>query len=165
MSRGLQRKPKARKLNRTYLIVCEGTTEEIYFKDFKRVENLRHVSIKILNPHTSTPAEIIKHIGKELKRKEYDAAFCVIDGDVLPIGSKPGGKGIDVIISRPCFEIWLLLHFKYTNREFHTCDELISKELKIYIPDYEKSKTYQSKKSFYRLFRDSLSTGSNNARK
>ncbi|MCP5053906.1 MAG: RloB domain-containing protein [bacterium] len=169
MSKGFKRKPKARPLKKTYLIVCEGACEEIYFKGMKRSEQLKNISVNIINPSISSPFEIFRHAQKELKEKEYDAVFCVIDGDVITgsgeVGKKFSSGKITTIISRPCFELWFLLHHKYTDREFHNCGELISKELLKHIPDYEKSKNYHSKKSFYVLLKPLLGTAGLNARK
>lgn len=168
MSKRLRRRQNVRPLKPTYLIVCEGTSEEMYFKGLKRHEKLKNINIKVLNPSRSTPNEIFSYARKELKVREYDAVFCVIDGDVIKggdAGKSFAGKGIAAVISGPCFELWFLLHFKYTNREFHNCGELISTELLKYIPDYEKSKDYQSKKSFYAFLRESMETAVSNARK
>ncbi len=47
-------------------------------------------------------------------------------------------KGISIITSNPCFEIWYLEHFGYTSRSFNSSAELLQ-VLKKYIPDYQKS--------------------------
>lgn len=158
MTKNFKRKRKIRHLKKTYLIVCEGATEEIYFKGMKRWENLRNVNVKVINPQVSTPFEILAYARREVKEKEYDAAFCVIDGDVLEHPSTPGMKQRDgkvrVIMTIPCFELWLLLHHKYTNRDFMNCRELITRELKNYWPGYEKSKAYHNKMSFYENLKD-----------
>ena len=48
-------------------------------------------------------------------------------------------KGIQFIASNPTFEIWFLLHFRYTSKYYADGKEVIS-DLKKYIPDYEKNK-------------------------
>jgi hypothetical protein len=135
----------------------------------KKFENLKNINIKIVNPDISSPYQVFNHTKKEFKEKEYDAAFCVIDGDVLKddgsFGEKFRGKGVETILSRPCFELWFLLHYKYTNREFHNCGELISKELKRHIPDYEKSKVYHLKRSFYETLKSTLGKAIGNAKR
>jgi hypothetical protein len=169
VSKSFKRKPKLRRLKKTYLIVCEGACEEIYFKGLKRLEQLKNINVEIINPTISTPYEIFRYAGKELREREYDKVFCLIDGDVLgnkeEIDKKAGRKGVTAIVSRPCFELWYLLHYKYTDREFHNCGELISKELSKFIPGYEKSKRYHSKKSFYATLKTSLETAILNAGK
>jgi hypothetical protein len=167
VSKVFKRKPKVRRLKKTYLIVCEGACEELYFKGLKRCEQLKNINVEVINPSISTPYEIFHYAGEELMKREYDAVFCVIGGDVLgnkeDTGKKARRKGVTAIVSRPCFELWFLLHYKYTGREFHNCGELISKELLKFIPDYEKSKRYHAKKSFYIILKASLETAMLNA--
>jgi hypothetical protein len=169
VSKGFKRKPKVRRLKKTYLIVCEGACEEIYFKGLKRWEQLKNINVEIINPNISTPYEIFRYAGKKLREREYDTVFCVIDGDVLgnknETDKKASRKGVTAIVSRPSFELWYLLHYKYTGKEFHHCWELISKELLKFIPNYEKSKRYHSKKSFYAILKTSLETAILNAGK
>ena len=47
-------------------------------------------------------------------------------------------ESISFIVSNPTFEIWFLLHFKYTTKAYLNGNAVIS-ELKKYIPDYKKS--------------------------
>ena len=76
--------------------------------------------------------------------KDYDKTFCVFDQDQHPGyqtalnkikgREKSGEHPISAITSVPCFEFWLLLHFRMTTRNFATtsgsiCDHVI-KELK-----------------------------------
>jgi hypothetical protein len=169
VSKSFKRKLKVRRLKKTYLVVCEGACEELYFKGLKRCEQLKNINVEVINPSISTPYEIFRYAGEELMKREYDAVFCVIDGDVLgnkeDTGKKARRKGVTAIVSRPCFELWFLLHYKYTSREFHNCGELISKELLKFIPDYEKSKRYHAKKYFYIILKASLETAMLNAGK
>lgn len=152
MGKYLRRRRELRPLKKTFLIVCEGQSEEIYFKNMKRCERLTNINIEIVKPHASTPKSICLYARKEKKKKEYDVVYCVFDCEVWnqgvlgEIGSRPD---INIITSTPCFEIWILLHYKYTSREFCNCKELITSELKKHIPDYEKSKAYHSQKNFY----------------
>ena len=46
---------------------------------------------------------------------------------------------MDLYLSNPCFEIWYLLHFRYSTKSYCSNDEVI-KELSAYIQDYSKSK-------------------------
>ena len=105
MSKSFKRKPKPRILRKTYLIVCEGSSEEIYFSGKKKSEDLRNVNIKVVNPNMSTPNEIYGYTRKEYKKREYDFAFCVFDGDVLKthtfLKGKIKEKNIQAIVSIP----------------------------------------------------------------
>ncbi|MCK4760634.1 MAG: RloB domain-containing protein [Candidatus Aminicenantes bacterium] len=92
-------------------------------------------------------------------------AFCIVDGDALKQGDLKQGPKIEFIISTPCFEIWFLLHYKFTAKEFNNCAGLITHELKKYIPDYQKSQNYQKKKNFYEMLKKNLNKAIENAKK
>jgi hypothetical protein len=42
------------------------------------------------------------------------------------------------IISTPCFEVWLLLHFRYCDQPFRAFNDVLS-ELHVHLPDYSKA--------------------------
>ncbi len=165
MSKDFKRKRASRYTKKTYLIICEGSCEEIYFKHLKHIERWTHVNIEVMNPRISTPVSIYKYARDMRRFRQYDTVFCIIDGDVLEGNGPSPGKGIHPVISIPCFELWLLLHFKYTSKDFYHCGELIERELKQYIPDYEKSTKYHNKKKFYELLRTNLDKAIRNAKK
>lgn len=137
------------------LIVCEGEkTEPNYFQALINDLQLNTANIKILkNTAGSAPRTIVDFALEEYrKEKVYDRVYCVFDKDRHPsyaealdvIRRTKRVKGHTVIAttSVPCFELWLLLHFAYTTKQFDTgtgsiCEKVIS-ELKKYFPDYEK---------------------------
>lgn len=65
-----------------------------------------------------------------------DKAYCIFDTDTDPNKNKiineaiklANKKGIQIITSTPCFELWFYLHFAY-----------VIKKLKKYYPKYEKN--------------------------
>lgn len=85
-----------------------------------------------------------------------DEYWCVVDHDerdveftrflsrVKRLRSLRSRPQIRVIVSKPCFEYWFLLHFEHTTRAFHgspgrsACTQVITK-LKRYLPDYRKN--------------------------
>ncbi|SHI02863.1 RloB-like protein [Butyrivibrio fibrisolvens DSM 3071] len=67
-------------------------------------------------------------------------------------------RSISFVISNPTFEIWFLLHFKFTTKTYLNGDMVIG-DLKKYIPDYEKSK------DVYSLCNDRISDALRNADK
>lgn len=46
---------------------------------------------------------------------------------------------ISLYLSNPCFEIWYLLHFNYSTKQYGSNEEVI-RDLKSHIFDYSKSK-------------------------
>ena len=142
------------------LIVCEGEkTEPHYFNELKDHYGLNSANIEICGDCGSDPLSII-HYAKKRYRAERDAGdafdkvFCVFDKDThanyqqgLDEIRRATPKDVYVAItSVPCFEYWLLLHFKYTTRPYgqmegnSACNQVIT-DLKEYMPKYTKGNT------------------------
>ncbi|TDJ82130.1 RloB family protein [Campylobacter volucris] len=140
------RKPK-RQENEVILIVCEGEkTEKNYLNRLKDFFSLSNVSINIISGKDSDPLKIVKFAKEKSKENSYDKIYCVFDKDTHSTFNKAKQKcekyKFEAIISNPCFEFWILLHFAYTTKSFTAnspCDELINICLKKYIKDYNKN--------------------------
>jgi hypothetical protein len=152
-----------RKLNRKapydrVLIVCEGAkTEPNYFKEIRNAYRLSTANIDICGEECgSGPLNVVNYaIEKFRKEPDYDRVYCVIDRDKHTTFDAAIDKlrqtklrknaTLMAIISVPCFEFWLLLHFNYTTRQFcapgtaSNC-ELVVAELNNWkrIPGYNK---------------------------
>lgn len=131
------------------LIVAEGrnVTETQYFKQFNNKNN--PYIIKPVKPGSKTDAEGLWERAKlfwneeGLSKDNGDRAFVVLDLDCdskkLELVKRLHGKdNIEFIVSNPCFEVWFLLHFKYTTHCFKNDKEVIQ-ELRKHIPKYEKT--------------------------
>lgn len=114
------------------LIVCEGEkTEPRYFKDLKDHYELNTANVEICGNCGSDPVSIIEHAKKRYHEEKeagdgFDRVFCVFDKDAHASylkgldairGASPKGLYV-AITSIPCFEYWLLLHFKYTTKPY-----------------------------------------------
>ncbi|MBF0550844.1 MAG: RloB domain-containing protein [Deltaproteobacteria bacterium] len=139
------------------LIVCEGAkTEPNYFKVLIKHLKLNTANVIIDDTAGSSPGSVVKRALEEFqKTKDYNKVFCVFDRDthgdykaaVDTIRRAQLGKGhsIRAITSVPCFEFWLLLHFKRTEKDYYDrlgsiCDKVII-DLEEFIPDYAKGNT------------------------
>ena len=136
----------------TVLIVCEGEkTEPNYFRELRDDLRLSHFNIEITgSSQGSAPINVVNHALQY--HKDYDKTFCVFDQDQHSSYQKALDKirkkenfqkhSVTAITSVPCFEFWLLLHFRMTTRQFAAASgshcELVIKELKEYLPDYRK---------------------------
>lgn len=151
------------------LIVCEGEKTEInYLEQLKDFFRLSNVAIDILSSKNPSPLQVVEFAQKNNKR--YDKVYCVFDKDTHSTFDEALQKckkyKFEAIVSNPCFEFWILLHFIYTTANFHTdnknspCDKLINNYLKTHIKDY--SKSY---KSFTQLIKNRLNQAIENARK
>ncbi|MDA8002521.1 MAG: RloB family protein, partial [Alphaproteobacteria bacterium] len=117
------------------MIVCEGEkTEPNYFKGLKDELKLNGANVEITGKSGSSPKSVAA-FAKNLYRKEkkmdnsFDRVYCVFDKD--DHSTYPGAlKQIQdmepvgvfhAIPSVPCFEYFLLLHYKYTTQSFANC--------------------------------------------
>lgn len=155
------------------LILCEGTrTEPGYFKALKADFDL--TSVRVVS--AGTIDEVMKRVDRELKEdRTQDEIWCVLDHDERvqeirrfnqwlrqPRRTK---TRIKTVISVPCFEYWLLLHFTFTAKPYRGTGDLsackqVMRELKKYIPDYGKADP-----STYDHCRDRLDTAIEHGRR
>ncbi|MEU9564283.1 RloB family protein [Streptomyces sp. NPDC048161] len=74
------------------------------------------VSVKIIE-RPKAPSQVVAYTAKLLESaaEEYDQAWCVFDvdefTDIDRAVTEAGRHGIEIALSNPCFELWLLLHF------------------------------------------------------
>lgn len=80
----------------------------------------------------------------DMDEEKGDLAFIVLDLDCDAEKAKILKK-LSVqstiskfIVSNPCFEIWFLLHFRYSTKGYYSSAEVI-RDLRTFIPNYEKN--------------------------
>ncbi|MCL5974826.1 MAG: RloB family protein [Gammaproteobacteria bacterium] len=156
-SQSLKRRQAKREAYKKILIVCEGEkTEPNYFEDVREHYQLNTVNVEVRGDCGSDPVSIIK-FAKQRYREERDAGdpfdkvYCLFDKDdhakylsaLAEVDSAVPKNTFFAINSVPCFEYWLLLHFTYSTRPYqsvpgNSAGNQILRELKDYMPDYEK---------------------------
>ena len=136
-------------------ILCEGKVTEVqYFESIKRELGLSSVTIHYV------PLQEMKRRIQAMIREDpdMDKIWCVVDDDERPSvatftgwlsgQSKRASNGAQIAsaVSVPCFEYWLLLHFKNTNKSYRAvaagssaCKQVIQ-ELQKHLPNYDKAK-------------------------
>ena len=133
-------------------IVPEGknVTETLYFASFKSASS--DLIIKIFKTGGNTDVQSMVNTAKHewdnnrLNSSLGDKIFVVLD---LDCSEEKASKLRNIVpkvpnwlnftISNPCFEIWYLLHFEYSTKPYQD-NKGILKDLKKYIPVYEKNK-------------------------
>lgn len=152
------------------LLIAEGKniTEAQYFRQFQRQHST--FNIKILTPGSATdPEKMLETLERYWKQYDMtfekgDKGFVVLDLDCsekkaqLIEKLEYGTKIARFIVSNPCFEVWFVLHFRYSTHVYSDGNEVI-KELKQHIPEYQKNT--EVKKSLSGM----LDTALENARK
>ncbi len=123
-ARGVEQRPVRPRV----LIVCEGRlTEPVYFEALARSVRNPRVEVKV-EAGKGVPVTVVEFAIKAMKAankraKEekddnlaYEEVWCVIDVDEHPnLGAAQalaGAHGIQMAVSNPCFELWLLLHLR-----------------------------------------------------
>lgn len=138
---------------RLILVVCEGRkTEPEYFAGFNRAHRNALVRIEFVKAH-GVPRTLID-AAKESKGEAllsahrerddnlvFDSVWCVFDFDDHPeipdALEMARANGIEVALSNPSFELWLLLHFRQNPGMQHRAR--IKEMLAEYVPGYDKS--------------------------
>jgi hypothetical protein len=156
-TRDLKRRASRRSSYDKVLIVCEGEkTEPNYFIELVNYYKLNSANVEIDGSCGSSPKSVLRRAEKLAKTEQdkgdgYDRIYCVFDKDSHETYEetkakialkKPAGLFFH-IVSIPCFEYWLLLHFQYTTKPFSasgnsSISNEVLKELKRVMPEYSK---------------------------
>jgi hypothetical protein len=157
------------------LIACEGQkTEPTYLKKLCDFYNIDSVIVKtngkaktalvvIDGTCGSSPSSVAEYAKAHTgSLHDFDHIFCVFDRDqhtdyqkALNIIKK--NKKIAPITSDICFELWILLHFTNSTKSFTHSDAVV-KEIKTYIPNYEKGQCV------FDILKDKTDTALSNAK-
>lgn len=151
-----ERKKTGRRESGSALLVCEGEcTEPFYLKGLREYFGINAASVEIIEGQSKSNAvAVIKRARERFAQMPRDRVFVVIDGEqhdlaqALKLCKEPLQRGnkkkrlpticIEPIITTPCFEVWLLLHFRYCDQPFGHFDDVLP-ELQINLPDYSKA--------------------------
>ena len=141
---------RSMRMRKIALVICEGETEVCYINLLKSWYKSPIRIVSHIEGTKITPSLVEKRT-KELKISQWDKVhtFLMYDMDVKAINEKLHKCKAEMLLSNPCFEIWLLLHAKDQKAAIET-DALI-KELKKSAPvwkNYSKSAFTDTQKSF-----------------
>lgn len=163
MARGKieKRGSRKRQVKKVILIVTEGSRTEPKYFDHFRTRNT-NIDIRVVpsrsnggeTDYMSLVRKAIEHQKKDqLSASIGDSVWVVADGDVNfnnpdPVNTRSKQlekvrktaerSDVHMVISNPCFELWYLLHFRYTTKYLKDY-EAAKKELVTYFPEYEKT--------------------------
>ena len=157
-SRRVKRGRPSRSGKPRILILCEGTrTEPNYFGGFKQAQRLTSVVVRPLRSRQVGPTGLLRRVREELKEDSgWDEVYCVLDHDgrdaeidsfekkLAAVDLQADSCDTKMVLSRPCFEFWLLLHFEITDRPFSSgprgteCEDVI-KRLGRHLHGYKKN--------------------------
>jgi len=174
----LRRRGPVRQVNKTVLIVCEGSkTEPAYLRDMVQDYGI-HGVVEVTGECGSAPISVVeKAIDMFEKNGSYDSVYCVFDRDshttydqavakVAGYKLERREKGRIVhsakfvaIPSVPCFEYWILLHYSAAAPPMPVFSDLLPRLKKVGdFSNYEKGMA-----RVYQLLRDLTPTAVVNA--
>ena len=165
----MARKKRHIKSRPAIAVLGEGITEREYFKSLKKYRKLPFK----FKPEIPKHSDIQSIVNKANALDEiFDKVFCIIDLDRIYANTKERklynelkakNRNLYFIEHYPCLEIWLLLHYEYSTRAYTSCNHL-TKFLKKYINDYQKSENYLSKKDLFLFLKEGLDFAMKNAK-
>lgn len=136
------RRRSARRPSRArILVVCGGErTEPTYLKGLRDSLNNRAVDIKVLSKGRA-PAQVVGYAVAQWT-PDFDEVWCVLDVDEFDLAEAIGlarEHGINLAVSNPCFELWLLLH--HADCRTHCAGYRgVTRHLKRHVPTYDKTR-------------------------
>jgi hypothetical protein len=142
------------------LVVTEGRkTEPLYLNCFKKY--FRYTALETHSTSDSSPERLLRqaiersNINKHPRRSVNSSYFLLPFDSVWIVFDKNGndqeliknvvgeaGRKIKIAFSQPCFELWLLLHFVYSTRNFSNCQE-VAEALKKHDSSYSKNGNFE----------------------
>lgn len=141
-----------KRMRRIVLVICEGETEENYINLMKKWYKFPVRIVSRIEGTKITQALVDKHErGLKISAKDKVDTFLMYDMDVPAINEKLMVCKAELLLSNPCFEIWLLLHAK--EQKSALSSEAVLRELKKSASvwnSYNKSVYTDTQKTFLR---------------
>lgn len=153
--RDLKRKTPNRPPYDRILIVCEGAKTEVnYFEDIRQEARLPTVNVRVIHsPLGTEPQQIVQGAEEEFSKSHaFEKVYAVFDRDehltyanAIAMAEARNGKlkneekqsvSFQAIVSVPCFELWLLLHFANIMAPMHRSEALT--QLQKHLAGYQK---------------------------
>lgn len=102
-----------KRMRKIALVICEGETEVEYLNLIRKWYKSPVRIVSHIEGNRITQPLIDKH-ARELKISPFDKVdtFLMYDMDVPAINDKLMACKAELLLSNPCFEVWLLLHVK-----------------------------------------------------
>jgi hypothetical protein len=150
--RNLRRRGPTRDPLPLILVVCEGkVTEPQYVDAFRIAQGANTVRVRVESPGGDPKAlveravELRNEADREARRARdlnlrYDEVWCVFDVDqhrrLEDARGEATRSNIQLAVSNPCFELWLLLHF--SDQTAHLSTKQARDRLRKHLPGYDK---------------------------
>jgi hypothetical protein len=151
----------------TVLVICEDSKSGKRYLEDASLHFRANVHVQISHCGKTDPLGIVKEAIDN--RKKFEQIYCVIDRDTHQnfteaLSKVKNNNSIQMIVSYPCYEFWLLLHFGPRRKPYapagkYSAAEQLIKDLQYY-PEFTRYDKGQDMSVFV-LLKDKLA----NARK
>ena len=118
----LTRTPGKRPERRTIVVFCEGANSEPdYINALKRLTHIaRGTALDLrIHPERDVPLPLVEMAVQQKRDPEVDECWCIFDVEwpknhpnLVKARALAEVHGVNLAISNPCFELWLVLHFQ-----------------------------------------------------
>jgi hypothetical protein len=118
-------------------------TEPDYFEGLKSWVRNPAVRVRV-KPRGGSPQQLVEYTIDLLRRERenFDEAWCVFDVDDFDIAQAVADAqhgGVELAVSNPCFELWLLLHHAMCHGHIAGYPQVVAK-LRKCVPAYDKAR-------------------------
>jgi hypothetical protein len=138
----LRRRSGIRPSRDTVLLLTNGTSTERRYFDGLRFEPWIQVTMQIATRSAEPDVLVDKAIALQ-EENDYDQVWVVCDVDEFDVSSAitktARTDGVDLVLSAPCFEVWLILHKSAQCPGFNTATQA-DKHLRKLMPSWEKQR-------------------------
>ena len=143
------------------LVACEGKVTEPRYLEYLR--HTERIPLTLIIESGMTPKSLVERavtLKAEANRSKdpnehFDEVWCVFDVDEHPkidgARQQAGENGISLVVSNPCFELWLLLHFK--DHTSHIDRKKAQSRCRSHMPGYNKDPPC---KKLFTLYEDAM---------
>jgi hypothetical protein len=137
----LTRRIDIKEQRRTVLILTNGErTERDYFSAIRIRGLARAENILIVKSQRGSPFDIVRSAAAMRDSSEYDNAWAVCDVDEYDVQAAinlSSTADVNLALSQPCFEVWLILHKTASCPRFNNAKQA-SATLRKYVTRWDK---------------------------
>ena len=137
----LRRGTPTREERRSVLIVTNGSRTEVDY--FKALRNEPWITADKVTPkfEAGAPVAVVARAAEIRADSAYDEAWVVCDVDEFDVTSaiteSEGRDYVELTLSQPCFEVWLILHLGLRCPGFNNAAQA-AEHLKKHLPHWDK---------------------------
>lgn len=138
------RRSPRRRTRPLILVVCASRrTEADYLRGLRDHSGNPAVDI-VLTRHGRSPEQAVTCARKFVERdpRTFDEVWCVVDADQfdIPKATRSAARtDVELAVSNPCFELWLLLH--HIDCTAYCADyDAVAERLQKHVPGYDKAR-------------------------